>query len=141
MLRAFFSPFIYLSVCLSIYLSIHSFYIPVAAPFPLSPPDIPFLHRLSISPLRRDPPYQPILEHQVTAGLGTSSPTEAKQGSPVRGTGSTGRPQSQGQPPLQLLEDPQEDQDVYLLHVLGGSLSLLVFLWSPYIKGLIKSLY
>jgi hypothetical protein len=31
--------------------------------------------------------------HKVTAGLGTSSPAEDKQGSPVRGMGSTGRQQ------------------------------------------------
>lgn len=35
--------------------------------------------------------YQPILAYQVTAELSTSFSTEAKQGSPVRGTGSIGR--------------------------------------------------
>jgi hypothetical protein len=35
----------------------------------------------------------PTLEHQVSAGLGESSTTEAKQGSPFREMGSTGRQQ------------------------------------------------
>lgn len=52
--------------------------------------------------------YQPTLPHQVTAGPNTSSPTAAKQGSKVRGTGSTGKPQIQKQPPLQLLGDQLE---------------------------------
>lgn len=40
--------------------------------------------------------YHLILAHQVTPGLGTSFPTETRQGSPVRGMGSSGRQQSQG---------------------------------------------
>jgi hypothetical protein len=45
------------------------------------------------------PGYHPPLA-QVTAGWGTSFPTEARQGGSVRGTGSTDRQQSQGQPLL-----------------------------------------
>ena len=36
-------------------------------------------------------PTPPTPAHQVTAGLGTNSTTEAKQGSPVRGMGFSGR--------------------------------------------------
>lgn len=42
--------------------------------------------------------YQPTLVPQVMAGLGTSFPSDARQGSPVRRTGSTGRQQSQVNP-------------------------------------------
>jgi hypothetical protein len=55
---------------------------------------------------------QPTLAHQVTAGLGTFSPTEARQGSPVKGTGSLGR-----QLLLQLLRDSHQEQAAYLLHM------------------------
>jgi hypothetical protein len=44
--------------------------------------------------LSTPPPPQ---AYQVTAGLGESCLTEARQGSPVRGTGSTSRQQIQGQ--------------------------------------------
>ena len=57
------------------------------------------------------------MAHQVTSKLGTSFPTDARQGRPVRGTGSTGRQQSQGQPLLQLLGDLHEDQGEHLLHM------------------------
>ena len=63
---------------------------------------------------------QHTLTPQVTAGLGTSSPTEARQGHPVRETGSRGRQQSQGKPLLQLLGDLHEDQAAYLLHMCKG---------------------
>jgi hypothetical protein len=47
-----------------------------------------------------------ILAPQVTAGPDTSSPTETKQDSPVRKIVSTGKQQSQGKSPLQLLGEP-----------------------------------
>ena len=52
------------------------------------------------------------LAHQVSAGLGTSSPTEARQSRPVRVTGSTGRQQSQTKPP--------QDKAAHLLHMCRG---------------------
>lgn len=71
-------------------------HIPIAAPSsPLSPPS----HSSSPSypsPFTSEkgevlPEYQPTLVPQVTAGVVTSSPTEARQESPVRRAGSTGR--------------------------------------------------
>lgn len=53
----------------------------------------------------------------VTAGLGTSSLTEARQDGPVRKTGSIGRQHIQGQPLFQLLGDRHEDQGAHLLHM------------------------
>jgi hypothetical protein len=49
--------------------------------------------------------------HQVTTGLGTPSPTEARQGGPFRGGGSTGRHAtgSGKKPLLYLFEDLHED--------------------------------
>jgi hypothetical protein len=77
---------------------------------------VPTSHSLSPSPSpqRRGSPQmcQPTLAHQVTAGLGTFSPTEARQGSPVKGTGSLGR-----QLLLQLLRDSHQEQAAYLLHM------------------------
>jgi hypothetical protein len=61
--------------------------------------------------------YQSILAYLVTAGLDTSSPTKARQGSPVKGGGSTGRQQSQGQPLFQLLGELHEDKAAHLLHM------------------------
>jgi hypothetical protein len=49
------------------------------------------------------------LSPQSTPTMAHKSPTEAEQGSPVKGTGSTDRQQIYGQPPLQLLGDPHED--------------------------------
>jgi len=50
-----------------------------------------FLNPLSFTSEKGKGPsgYQPTLASQVTAGLGTSSPTKARQDSPVRGTGFT----------------------------------------------------
>lgn len=59
--------------------------------------------------------YEPILAPQVTAGLGTSSPTEARQGVPVWEMESTEREQSQGKPLLQWLGDLDEDKS--LIHI------------------------
>ena len=71
-------------------------------------------HLSSSSPLRRGrypwvPPFRapplhchrycPSLAHQVISGLGTSSPTEAREGSPDRGTGSIGRQRISGTAP------------------------------------------
>jgi hypothetical protein len=86
---------------------IHSLYIQISATplFPVSPhkapspiPPYPLSLRRLWSPLCLH--HQLTLTPHVTAGLGTSSPTEA---SPFRGTGSTGRQLSQGKPLLQLL--------------------------------------
>jgi hypothetical protein len=65
--------------------------------------------------------YHPTLRHQVEAGLGTSSPTEAGpgiqlgEGDPVVGNRVRDR-----QPLLQLLGDPHEDQATHLLQMWRG---------------------
>ena len=64
--------------------------------------------------------------HQVTAGLEAFSPTEARQGGPVRGTRTIGRKQMREQLatptpcPLQLLGDLQEGQTALLLLLCWG---------------------
>jgi hypothetical protein len=113
---------VYLFIYLFIHSFIHSFtcslYILIADPSPPShPSDSPLFPVLLLFWGRGPPGKQPTLAHQVTAGLGTSSPTEARQGSPVRDMGSTVRQQSQEQPQLQLLGNPQEDQSSHLLHM------------------------
>jgi hypothetical protein len=105
--NTFFHLFMYVCmyVCMyvSVYLSIQftsSCSLSSQSPPHKVPPPTP-----SRSPLRRGSPSprnQPTLPNQVSAGLGTSSPSEARQGSPVRGIGSTGKQQSQGEPPLQV---------------------------------------
>ena len=65
----------------------------------------------------------PTHTHQVTVGLGAFSPTEATQGSPVKGTESIGRQQNQGQSQLQLLGNPYENQAAHLLHMCRGARS------------------
>jgi hypothetical protein len=100
---------------------VYLLYIPIEAPAPLSAlfidPHSPYCPSLSAS--RRGNPswLQTHLAPQVTARLGTASPTEARQDSPVRGTGSTDRQQSQGKLLLQLLGDLHEDQAAQLLHM------------------------
>ena len=69
---------------------------------PTSPP--PLLVR------KEEGPWVPTTQaHQITAGLNAFSPTEARQGSPARGRGSSGRQKSQRQSLLQLLGEPPED--------------------------------
>lgn len=95
-------------------LFIYARYILIAAPssswFPLTQP----LPRSSPPlPLRRGRPtpgYQPILGHQVTPGLGTFSPIEARQGGLVR-TGFTGRQLSQSKP--QSMDSHEYQTDSY----------------------------
>jgi hypothetical protein len=85
----------------------------------------------SLSPQRRESPpeYHLILRHRVPAGLSSSSPTEAQPGSPAREMESSGRPESQRQPPLQLLGNLHEDQATYLLQVCKGPRSSLCMLF------------
>jgi hypothetical protein len=115
---------------------IYSLYILVTAPLPpllLVPPSqiAPPTNSSSSSqrrgthtPPHPTPPrclgYLPTLGHQLTAGLSTSSPTEAWPGRPAKGRESSGRQQSQRQPLLQLLGDPHEDQAAYLLQMCSG---------------------
>lgn len=102
-------------LCLFINVFICSLYILIAAPpFLLVTPShspSPIPPQLLLWEGGKAPGYHPTLAHQVyckTRSI-SSSPIEARQGSPVRGTGSTGREQIQGQPLLQLLGDPHED--------------------------------
>jgi hypothetical protein len=89
-----------------------------------TPSQSPFSIPLLFSSDNGEPPLgnQATLAHQVTTELDTSFPTEARQGSPVRGTESIGR--QQGQPQFQLLGDLYEDQAAYLLYMGGGRLGL-----------------
>lgn len=80
---------------------------------------LPLLRRGSPQGIASPPPYTlPTHWTSITEGLGTSSFTKARQGGPVRGTGSTGRKQIQGQ----LLGDPHGDQVAHLLYMYVGSL-------------------
>lgn len=63
--------------------------------------------------------------HQVAVGLGTSSPIQATQGSPVRGKTFKGRQESQRQPLFQWLGDWHEDQGSHLLHISRGPRQVL----------------
>jgi hypothetical protein len=95
----------------------YSVYILLAAPSQNPSQELPSISFFSEkeSPF---PGYQPIPARQATATLGTSSPTEARQGSPVRGTGSTGRQQS-GIAPAPVVGDLHECQAAHLLHICG----------------------
>jgi hypothetical protein len=89
--------FIYLFIYLSTHFTPdHSLPVPcsLTQSLPLSPSTSPLWRRKSL------PRNQPALAHQVTAGVGTPSPTEARQDNPGRGAGSTGRQQSQCKSPL-----------------------------------------
>jgi hypothetical protein len=66
--------------------------------------------------------YHPTLAHQVSAGLGTSSPTEARQGSPARGMGSTDR------------QADNRFRDSHTL-VVGGPASRPISLFATYVGG------
>jgi hypothetical protein len=84
---------------------IYSLYIPIPAPFFPVPKfrysphsSLPFSFEKGESPSRYHSLHSPTPPaHHVTAGWGTSSPTEERKGSPFGGTGSTGRKQIQGQ--------------------------------------------
>ena len=67
--------------------------------------------------------------HQVIAGLGISFPTETTQGCSVRETGRRGWWQIQGQPPLQMLADPLENQAALLLRRQPRSRPCSLFGW------------
>lgn len=70
-------------------------------------------------------------------------PTEAREGSPVKGSRSSGRQQIQGQPLLQVLGELHENQAVHLLHTCLGPIfsSQSHFVWqfslwkAPRIQG------
>jgi hypothetical protein len=84
----------------------------------VSPPRTP----LPMPPVPQPSPPPP---HQVTAGLGTCCPTEARQGIPFRGRQATGS----GTVPASVLWNPHE----YLLHMCWRSrfsLCLLFGWWS-----------
>lgn len=120
-----------------IYLFIHSFCTSIVAPLPsffpvpLSHPSFPIPpsfsseNRSPIPWLSTNPPSTSGLIRTKCILNYNSSPTEARQGIPASGKGSKGRPQdhSQGNPLLQLLGDPQEDQAAHLLLIWSGSWS------------------
>ena len=95
-----------------------SLYISITDPH-LDPSSHSFsLHSFSSGRVEAPPGFSPTLTHQVSAGIKTSSPTDARQGSPVRGTYFTNR--------QQLLGDPHGDQAACLLHMCRGPLSSCV---------------
>lgn len=66
------------------------------------------------------PSYISTMIHQVSAGIGASSPTEARQGQPCWGRDFTVRHQLWRQSPNQLLGHSNGDRAVYLLHCPGS---------------------
>jgi hypothetical protein len=111
------------------YLLIYLLYI-LLQPYPPGPPHTaPSPHSpfpFSSEKGEDSPGYHLTLAHQVTAGLGSSFPTETRQDSSVKGVRSTGRQQIQGQPPLQLLgEGLHTDQTAHLLRMCWGPTSNL----------------
>lgn len=108
-----------------------SLYIPIVVSLPPllpSPPSRPLPPRPLSCPEGKPLRVPAHLAHHVSGGLSSSSPTEVRQGSPVRVTGSTGRQQSQRRPSFQLLGDPHEDRAAHLLHMCGGPRSTLCML-------------
>lgn len=57
------------------------------------------------------------MSSQVTVELVTSLLSEARESRQVRGTGSTGKQQTQDKPLLYLLKDWHEDQATHVLHM------------------------
>ena len=103
------------------YSFIHSLYVLHSTPMPLLtqsllpiPSPLLFWEGVSL------PEYQPNLTDHITADLGTSSPNEFRQGSPVKGAGFTSKQQSHEQSQLLLLGNLHEDKAAYLLHMCSG---------------------
>jgi hypothetical protein len=65
----------------------------------------------------------PSWTHQVSEGPGISSPTEARQGSPVRGTDFR-QAMALGIAHAPVVQDPQEDQAASAMYVLGAQVQL-----------------
>ena len=61
----------------------------------------------------------PTLVHQVSERLGTSSPTEARQGSPDLKNISHIEATAFKTAPIPVVQDPHEEQVAHLLHMFG----------------------
>jgi hypothetical protein len=122
--------FIYLFIyLLCIYLFIYSLYILIPAPLPPSSPS----HVLSIPFTSRKGKFRPILLLPIYHGTSSHCRTrhllsqEARQGSSVRKTGSTGMQHSQGKHSALAVGGPHEDQAAHLWHMCGAG--VLHALW------------
>jgi hypothetical protein len=109
---------------LFMYLFIYSLYIPTAIPSPApSPPShgpcLTFFSFISET-VEVLPGHQPIPASQVTIGPCASSPTEAKQDSPVRGSGSIDSKRLRDSP-ASVGEGPTWRPNYSLLHMCGRS--------------------